>query len=481
MSDLKKTTAKGLAWGGVFSLIQQVLGLLFGIVIARILSPSDYGMVGMLSIFSVLASVLQESGFVFVLTNRESVSKSEYSTAFWFNILMSVSVYLVLYISAPYLAAYFNNEQLISLSRYVFLGFVISSFGIVQSAYLYKQMRVKERGIATTAGGIFAGVLGIVLAKHGWHYWGLATQMLASTLISTVILWIYSPFRPLLIIDKVFLREVLPEGIKYAVPNFVVAISGNIYSLILGKYYTVSDVGFFSQATKFNTYGYSVTLGMVRNVSQPMLVQLRDHKEERLKAFRKMVRFCAFLSFPTMFCLAFVAPELVSLVLTDKWLDTAYILRILCIGGAFTTLSTLFTYDIISQNKASLYMLLGVCSSVLKIVLAIIASFWGILSLAFVCAFLDVLSVFVYYGFTKNNSGYSVIELVEDVMPVFVAVVAIIALAYFVTLGISNLLLLLLMRICIVTVLFLISMHLLHLDIYEEGVNLIGKRFKVHF
>lgn len=468
MSEIKNKTAKGLAWGGIISLLQQVLGLVFSITIARILSPSDYGMVGLLSIFTAMATVLQESGFVFVLTNRPSISKSEYSSVFWFNVSMSFAVYLILYASAPLLASYYGKEELVSLSRYVFLGFFISSFGIIQSAYLYRQMKVKEKGVAIIISILFSGIIGIILAKQGYAYWGLASQGLFSSLISTIILWLYSPFRPLLTLDSKFLKQLLPDGIKFALPNFVSVISANIYSVILGKLYTVVDVGFYSQGNKLNTYGYSTTLGMLRNVSQPMLIQVRNDREATLHAFRKLVRFTAFVSFPTMFSLALVAPELIEIVLTPKWLPSAYLLRILCAGGAFTALSTLFTYYIVSQNKSSLYMWLGVGHSLVSIVMAVIASFGGVVSLAYACSAFNVLGVVVYYLTTKKMLGYSLKMLASDIFPILSVAFAIIIGTYLLTSGIENIYYLILAKITIVCILFVFTMQLMHFDIYME-------------
>ena len=232
MSELKSKTARGLLWGGMSSLLQQLIGLFFGIIIARILSPADYGMVGMLGVFSALAVVLQESGFVFVLTNRQVFSKIEYSTVFWFNISVSIFIYMILFFCAPLIADFFDKEELVPLSRFIFLGFVFSSFGVVQNAYLYKEMKVKERSIARIAALIIACIVGYLMAINGFQYWGIATQGLVSTFIGTIIIWFYSPFRPKLVFDVKFLRVVLPDGMRFAFSNIVSVFAQNIYSII---------------------------------------------------------------------------------------------------------------------------------------------------------------------------------------------------------------------------------------------------------
>ena len=262
-----------------------------------------------------------------------------------------------------------------------------------------------------------------LMAINGFQYWGIATQGLVSTFIGTIIIWFYSPFRPKLVFDVKFLRVVLPDGMRFAFSNILSVFAQNIYSIILGKFYTVKDVGYYSQAGKFNTYGYSFIMSMVRNVSQPMLVQLRDNPSESLGAFRKLIRFTAFVSFPTMIGLSIVAPELIPLLLTDKWLNSAYILSILCIGGAFTSMASLFSYLFVSMNKSSLYMWIGILVSFLQISLAIVASFAGIYSLAIVCALLEIFGFLLNFYYSRRMISYNLRMVMEDTGVVLLAVI----------------------------------------------------------
>lgn len=477
-SDLKNKTAKGLVWGGFFTVLQQLVTLSFSIIIARRLLPSDYGMVGMLAIFTALATVFQESGFVFVLTNRKEVTKNEFSTVFWFNVTISFCIYILFFIGAPLLGEFYDNKEFVPLSRYVFLGFFISSFGIVQSAVLYKEMRVREKGMSTLIGSLTSGVIGIILAYNGFAYWGLATQGLVSTLVSTLILWYYSPFRPVFHVDFSFLKTVLPTGVVFALPNMVAVISNNIYSLILGKLYTVQDVGFYAQATKFQELANNLTTGMIRNVSQPMLVQVKDNQEQLLKAFRKLVRFTALLSIPIMLGMGLVAPELVTIVLTSKWEFSGVLLRILCIGGAFAALSNLATYFFISLNKSSLYMWLGIINSLTRIVLLYFASLWGVVSLAYMCAAFEFISFIVYFFIVNKNLHYSLGMIFKDLFPVLSTTIAVLTFAFFVTTFVNNIILVLLLRIIVSFSLFVLIMNFWKYDVFEEAKALLINRIK---
>ena len=194
--SLKEKTAKGLFWGGVNNGVQQLLGLAFGIILGRLLDPSDYGMTAMLAVFSVIANELQSSGFKTGLVNLEKPQHEDYNAVFWFNILAGAVIYVILWFSAPLIADFYGQPALIPLSRYMFLGFVFSSFGIAQSAYLTKQMQIKRIAQCGMTATLSSSIMGVILAALGFGYWALATQYLMYIAVNTLLLWWFSPWRP---------------------------------------------------------------------------------------------------------------------------------------------------------------------------------------------------------------------------------------------------------------------------------------------
>ena len=420
--SIKHTAKKGLLWGGFFSISSQLVSLFFSIIIARILQPSDFGLVAMLGIFTSLATVFQESGFVFVLTNRKNVTQEDYSTVFWFNITVSLFIYILFFFSAPMIADFYNQPVLKDLSRIVFLGFFFSSFGVVQSAYLYKNLKVYEKGIAGLVALIISGIAGYILAKRGFGYWGIALQGVLNVVITTIILWFYSPFRPRLVFSIDFLKESIPDCIRFAFPNLFSIVSENFYAVILGKSFSAGDVGLFNQATKINNAGSASILGMMRNVSQPVLVKVRDASGDALNAFRKLFRLSAFLSAFVLVSVSLVSQELIVLVFTDKWNGVSPILQILCFGGIAMILSTLFSYLVMSQNNSRVYMWMGIFSSILKIALLVIASLGGnVLWIALASIVTDIFYFVVYYIIVKKEYDYSLKNLFSDLGPLLIA------------------------------------------------------------
>lgn len=195
--SLKEKTAKGLLWGGVSNGVQQLLNLIFGIFLARLLTPADYGMVGMLTIFTAIAGTLQESGFTVALANKKNISHKDYNAVFWFSTLMGLSLYTILFFSAPLIANYYRQPDLVPLARLTFLGFLISSTATAHNAYLFRNLMVKQKAISQLPALLLSGTTGIIMALNGMSYWGIAIQSLIYIAIINLSFWYFSPCVPL--------------------------------------------------------------------------------------------------------------------------------------------------------------------------------------------------------------------------------------------------------------------------------------------
>ncbi|MCK9160785.1 MAG: oligosaccharide flippase family protein, partial [Bacteroidaceae bacterium] len=252
---LKEKTAKGLFWGGISNGVQQLLGVLIGIVLLKNLSPGDYGMIGMLAIFTGIASTIQESGFTAALTNRPTFKSEDYNSVFWFNVIVGSGIYVILFFSAPYIAKFYNQPDLVLLSRILFLSIVIGSLGIAHNAVLFRKLMVKQRAKIDIFSTAFSGIAGIYLAINGYGYWALAIQTLVYTSLGTICRWIFSPWKPIFKFNFTPVKEMFGFGTKMLISTIVAQIQINIFSVLLGKYYTKADVGYYSQGTKWTNMG----------------------------------------------------------------------------------------------------------------------------------------------------------------------------------------------------------------------------------
>lgn len=475
-SSLKEKTAKGLLWGGLSNGAQQLLNLFFGIFLARLLTPEDYGMVGMLSIFSLIAGSLQESGFTAALANKREVSHKDYNAVFWFSTGLSACLYLILFFCAPLIARFYQRPELTALARYSFLGFFVASLGIAHSAYLFRNLMVKQKALSVTIGLMASGTVGVTMAWLGFAYWGIATQSIVYVGVINLCYWCFSPWRPSLSFDLSPLKGMIAFSSKLLVTNIFNHINNNIFSVILGKFYSGQEVGYFTQANKWNYMGHSLISGTVNSVAQPVLSSLSNDRGRQQRAFRKMLRFTAFLSFPSMLGLSLIAPELITITITDKWLPSAAILQILCIGGAFIPVVNLYSNLIISKGRSDVYLWNTVCLSMVQLGIMLLLYSYGIHTMVQVYVGINIGWLLVWHWFVWREIQLSLWLALKDVLPFAVIAAGVMAVTFYTTSGIQNLYLLMAAKIVMAAVLYSAILWLSGSVTFRESLRYIIKR-----
>ena len=469
--SLKDKTAKGLLWGGLSNGIQQLLNLFFGIFLARLLTPADYGMVGMLTIFSALASILQEGGFISALTNRKKTEHKDYNAVFWFSLLMGISLYTLLYLCSPLIADFYKQPELTALARLSFLSFLISSTNVAPRAFLFKHLKTKENAIISFLSLSISGIAGIALAANGFAYWGIAIQSIAYTLSMTIFSYYFSGWLPSWKIDFTPVKEMIGYSSKLIVTHAFHVLNANLLSVILGKFYTEKEVGYFNQANKWNTMGYTTINGMITSVAQPVLSSISDDKGYQLKALRKMLRFTAFVSFPAMLGLSLTAPELITITITDKWLPSARMMQILCIGGAFLPISNLFSQLLLSRGHSSIYMWNTIALSFFQLTIALILYPYGIhrMLYAFVAIQTGWLSIWSYWVHREIN--LTTWTWLKDISPYFLLSVTLTLISHYATLSIESTIIRFICKILCVAVPYLFILWILKSVILREAIE----------
>ena len=463
-TSLKDKTAHGFLWGALNNGAMQVLNAVFGILLARRLSQEDYGLIGMLTIFTLIANSLQDSGFVTALTNKKNATHSDYNSVFWFNIGVSLCLYILFFFCAPLIAWFFDEPILTNLSRYYFFGFFIASFSIVPRAILFRQIKQKELAIMGLTALLISGIVGIAMAYNGMAYWGLATQTIVFNLMVSILSWVISgwiPTFPLSVWRKSPsgwagpIREMFAFSSKMLITNIFIGVNNNIFSVVLGKLYTKHEVGTYNQANKWNTMGSSTITGMVQGVAQPTFVEVGDDLERLRRAFSKMLRFTCFVSFPVMFGLSLVAPEFIVVLIGEKWLSSAHLMQLLCIGGAFLPIATLYYNLIIARGKSDVYMwnIIAQGCAILGSILMVYAS--GIRNLDFslfifhfslqnldlmVLAYVAIVILWVgiWHRFLYQEIRYPFLSALKDILPFLLIAATTMLITYFVTLPLTE-------------------------------------------
>lgn len=476
---LKEKTVKGIFWGAMSNITLQILGVIFGIMLGRILSAEDYGMMAMIAIFQLIAIALQNSGFTVALTNLQTPTHEDYNAVFWFNILVGSVLYALLFVCAPLIANFYHTPALIALCRYSFLGILFASFGTAQSAWLFKNLHAKQQAKANIIAILLSSITGVLMAWSGMRYWALATQSLVYILLCTLLYWHYSSWCPSVHhISFAPIKKMFGFSFQILLTTLITHVNNNVLNILLGRFYTESEVGQYNQAYQWDSKGFQLVQSMVNQVAQPILVELKNEQSRQLNAFRKMMRFSAFVSFPLLFGLGLISHEFIVLTITDKWLPSAKLLQLLCVSGAIFPLITLMSNLIISRGKAGIYLGCTVVLGVLQIIFMLLLWQYGIRTMVIAYVGLNVSWLFVWLFFVWYVTGYTFLLFCKDILPFALAALGVMLVTYYATRSITSLLPLLCLRVSIAALLYYIVMRIANVQILYECQNTILAKWK---
>lgn len=478
---LKERTEKSLFWSMLNNGTLQLLNILFGVVLARLLTPGDYGIVGVLTIFTLIAGNLQSSGFTQALINLKPPKPEDYNSVFWFNVIVSVVLYTILWFCAPLIAAFFHQPVLVDVSRFVFLAFLISSLGIAHAAYMSKNMMNREIAIINLIALLCSGATGIILAFNGYAYWSLAWQQVIYITVLNIGRYYFVKWKPIFKIDFGPVKRMFGFAVNILFTNIINTLSGQILTFIFGRFFPITQVGNFTQANKWNTQANTFVSGTLTQVVQTVLVSVNDDKERQKRIFRKMIRFTAFVTFPVMLGLALVANEFVIVVLGNKWLDCIPLLQVLCMAGAFIPFYTVYQHLAIGCNRGDLYLWCNVGQIVLQIGLILLCYHLfsqSIIVVVTVYSIFMILWLAAWQVAAKHLINLKWSEAFLDIVPFLLINVVVFTITYFATLFIHNNVLLLITKVILGAALYIIVMKLAKVKIFDECWQFLRKKIE---
>ena len=465
---LKDKTAKRLFWGGVSNGLQQILNLVFGIILLRVLDAEDYGMVGMLAIFMGIASTIQESGFSAALINIKEFKHEDYNAVFWFSLIAGIIIYIILFFVAPLISWFYEKPELTNLSRFLFVGILFGGMGIAHNAALSKKLMVKEKAKVDVIALLASGIIGVILALNGFAYWGLAVQSVTYVGVSTFLRWHYSPWKPSMHINLSPLNDMFSFSIKLFLTNIFWQINTNIFSVLLGKFYNPKQVGYYSQGNKWTVMGSTVIVGMINSIAQPVLTQMSDDIERQRNAFRKMLRFGAFVSFPLMLGLAFVGKEFLLIAGGDKWLPSVSFLQLFSIWGAIYYMWHLYVSILITHGKSNIYLGGMLLVGLLQLVTVGLMFPYGIFPMVIIYIFSYFIGLLFWHYYVKKIIGLGFFMVMKDIMPYLLITLGTFILTWVITFKIDNLYVLFVSKIIIAAIIYILIMWSSNSVIFRE-------------
>lgn len=339
--NIKRKTKFGMVWNTFEKVVVQGISFIISIILARLLTPHDYGTIGMVSIFITFASVFIDSGFLRALIQKQNRSELDFSTTLIFNVVTSCFIYLILFFLAPFIAKFYNLPELVSLQRVLFLIIIINSLGIVQNAMLQINIDFKSIAIINAISTIFSGFIAIILAYKGLGVWALLIQTLSKSIISTICFWIRGKWIPKTGFSKESFKTLFNYGSKLLVSGLLSTSISNINNLVIGKIYNSENLGFFTRGQQFPELTAGTLNSVLTNSTFPMMASLQNNKDELLNVFKRLIKFTSLIVFPAMLGLAVLSDNIILVLLGQKWLPASTYLFWLSLSYLFVPLSSL--------------------------------------------------------------------------------------------------------------------------------------------
>jgi O-antigen/teichoic acid export membrane protein len=477
-ASLKEKTAKGLLWGGINNGTQQILSVVFGIFLARLLNAGDYGLVGMLAIFTGIANVIINSGFSVALTNKQDATHKDYNAVFWFSFFIGLALYILLFFSAPLIARFFNRSELTNLSRVIFISFFFSGIATVPYTVLYKRLMVKQQALIDIASFLVSGLTGIMLAIWGFAYWAIALQNVVYITLASCLRCIVSPWRPTFHMDFSPLKEFFSFSFKLFLTNIFQQIQNNFFSVLLGKFYGATQLGFYVQGYKWAGMGSQVIAGMIAQVVQPVIVQINDDRDRQLNVFRKMMRFIAFIASPALLGLAFIAKEFIVIAIGGKWLPSVPFLQLFCVWAIAYCIGIVYLYLLLAHGKSGVYMKITVATALLQLLMVVCMYPFGLFAMVTGYIMIYIAGVFIWHYYAKRILAYRFRDFLKDISPYLIISAGCIGLAWIATAGVRNVYLLLLLKVMVTALLYIIIMRLTNAVIFQELVSFLKRHWQ---
>lgn len=417
--NLKEKAVTGAIWKMAERIIGQVIGFLIGIVMARLLSPEDYGIVGMLTIFFALARTFQDSGFGSALIQKKNRTEDDFSTVFLFNLGSSIIIYAVLFFTAPLIASFYNTPILTDITRMSALSFIIGGLTGIQYSKLNIELKFKTISQLSILGQIVTGIIGITLAYNGMGVWALVLQGLASSIVTGTVIWVISGWKPSLRFSRDSFNSLFKFGSNILGSHIINTIYNNLYTLVIGKAFNPSAVGLYNRANGYAILPAGLVMDMALHVNYPILAKIQDDDERLLRAYSKLLTVPFYILYPLLVGLIVCAEPLISVMIGDKWLPCVSYLQILCFGYMFYPLNGFNMNLLYVKGRSDLALKMDFIKKPIGLALLFCAIPFGIIWMMVGKAVYSFIVYFMNCYYTQKILGFGIKKQTAILMPIF--------------------------------------------------------------
>lgn len=436
--SLKKKTVKGVAWTSLDQVMTLGFTFVIGVILARLLSPSDYGLLAMIAVFNAIAFAFINSGFGNALVRKPDLTENDNSTAFYFNIIAGVVMAGVIWLIAPWVSLFYDKPILTQLLRVEGLLLIISSFTIVQNAQLSRALNFKAKMIVNVSSQVIGGIVAIVAAYRGFGVWSLVIQHIASGFIRLILLWIISPWRPRGRWDKGSFGYLWGFGSKLLASGLLDTVYSNIYPIIIGKLFSAADLGQYSRAKGYADLPSQGLTGVLQQVTFPVLSQIQEDDARLASSYRRLLRFSVFLVFPIMIGMAALAYPLVVALVTDKWAQCVPYLQIICFSSMWYPVHAINLNLLQVKGRSDLFLRLEIIKKAIITIAIFICVPFGIMGICVGAVFTSLINLAINTYYTGKLIHVGFVRQMKDMTPTLLNSLVMGVIIYFAVMPFGN-------------------------------------------
>ena len=415
--SLTEKTITGVSWNGIDKIANYGIGFIVGIVLARLLTPEDYGLIGIIGIFTSIFNIILDSGLNTALIRKESVNHEDYCTVFFTNLVLSLVLTLILFFGAPIIADFFKRQELVPLVRVMSFVLIINAFSIVQHARLTRRIDFKTQTKISLISHISSGIIGIVMALTECGVWALVAQQLSSRLLRTVLLWLYNKWMPTLVFSWKSFKALFGFSWKLLVASVISVLSSQLYQGVIGKCYNPATLGQYTRASQYVHLGASTVGDVVLHVSLPVMSSIQNDNERLLRGYRKIIKTTMLVTFIIMFGMLACAKSLVLVLIGEKWTDCIPMMQIICLSSALYPLQKININMLTVHGRSDIQLILEIIKTIISFIPLLLGIYVGIYWMLWGSVGVSVIGYFLNSYYSGKKLNYSSWMQIRDVLP----------------------------------------------------------------
>jgi len=415
--SLRTKAVSSIIWTAIQQMSSQGITFIVSIILARILLPEEFGLIALLGVFIAIGNTLIDSGLNQSLIRTNNVTIADYSVVFFFNLIISVCIYFLMYVSAEYIALFYEQPLLSELIKIYSLVFIINSFAIIQNTKLVKDLNFKKQALIAIPSLLIASIVGITMAYNGYGVWSLVWSALVKAIVYSGQLWIFQPWKPTLNISWHNIKPHLNFGYKLTISNLIDALFRDAYTIIIGKFFDPTQVGFYNRADSMKQLPVNNFGAILNKVTYPLFSKIQNDDEQLKRVYKKIMQMSVFLIAPTLLFMVALAEPLFRFLLTEKWLPAVPYFQILCFSGILYPIHSYNLNILTVKGRSDLFLKIEIIKKVIFATVILVSINWGIYGLLYGKIFMSIIGLFINSHYSGKFINYKIWEQLRDISP----------------------------------------------------------------